>query len=105
MSGVGGSYRRTTDPVEEQVTLTLASGHHHHHHHTLLQGRVNTDERASTQLCGSWPCRGSLQNSNLLAIVVKRGGACTLSSTTCPLYAPGYMFVTELADSISSTMA
>lgn len=65
-------------------------------------------ERA-TQLCGSWPCRGSLQNSNLLAIVVKRGGACTLSSTTCPPYAPalgaGYMLVTELADIISSTMA
>lgn len=94
MSGVGGSYRRTTDPVEEQVTLTLASGHHHHH--TLRQGRVNTDERASTQLCGSWPCRGSLQNSNLLAIVVKRGGACTLSSTTCPLYAPALGAVTCL---------
>lgn len=65
-------------------------------------------ERA-TQLCGSWPCRGSLQNSNLLAIVVKRGGACTLSSTTCPPYAPapgaGYMSVTELADIISSTIA
>lgn len=93
MSGVGGSYRRTTDPVEEQVTLTLASGHRQH---TLRQGRVNTDERASTLLCGSWPCRGSLQNSNLLAIVVKRGGACTLSSTTCPLYAPAPGAVTCL---------